>query len=75
MKIDNIVNKYITEDKKEDIKLLRKQIENTKKLRDGALKDAETPEKRKHIKDIAEKHIEALKVRIDRLLNKEKTKE
>ena len=73
--IDSIIDRYITEDKKADVKLLRKQIDNTKKLRDGALKDAETPEKKKQIRDIADKHIEALKVRIDRLLAKKETKE
>lgn len=75
MKIDNIMDKYISEDKKEDVKLLRKQIDNTKKLEDGAMKDASTPEKKKQIKDTAAKHVSALRKRIEKMNARSKESE
>lgn len=70
MKIDSIIDRYISEDKKNDVDLLRKQIKDTERLRDGALKDAKDAEKEKQIRATAKKHIEALKNRIEKLSNK-----
>lgn len=76
--IDRVIDKYLKEEDKDTIQLYRRQIDDTKKLRDRALQDTDDARRKENIRLAAERRIDGLKKRIetiqDRIRRKKEVK-